>query len=111
MDKNEYDRGKCQDFFQAYRDCKRAWVRLLSLVQVFRSSQMHSIVILSNLVGIDDAAFGKVERSTGRTRNPSMSARLQGIDFCGVAALSNFTTCCMRAQVDQQESQRYNVED
>ncbi|KIM59339.1 hypothetical protein SCLCIDRAFT_126383, partial [Scleroderma citrinum Foug A] len=26
MDRNEYDRDKCQDFFQAYRDCKRAWL-------------------------------------------------------------------------------------
>ncbi|KIM53936.1 hypothetical protein SCLCIDRAFT_137775 [Scleroderma citrinum Foug A] len=26
MDRNEYDRGKCEDFFQAYRDCKRAWL-------------------------------------------------------------------------------------
>ncbi|KAI6154311.1 hypothetical protein EDD17DRAFT_1738299, partial [Pisolithus thermaeus] len=26
MDRNQYDKDKCQDFFQAYRDCKRAWV-------------------------------------------------------------------------------------
>lgn len=29
MDQNDYDRDKCQDFFQAYRDCKRAWVSLV----------------------------------------------------------------------------------
>ncbi|KAI6117434.1 cysteine alpha-hairpin motif superfamily [Pisolithus croceorrhizus] len=27
MDRNQYDKDKCQDFFQAYRDCKRAWTR------------------------------------------------------------------------------------
>ncbi|KAG6332519.1 hypothetical protein ID866_6569 [Astraeus odoratus] len=26
MDQNEYNKDKCQDFFQAYRDCKRAWL-------------------------------------------------------------------------------------
>lgn len=26
MDRNQYDKGKCEDFFQAYRDCKRAWL-------------------------------------------------------------------------------------
>ena len=27
LNKNDYDREKCLDFFQAYRDCKKAWVR------------------------------------------------------------------------------------
>jgi len=27
LNKNDYDRDKCLDFFQAYRDCKKAWVR------------------------------------------------------------------------------------
>ena len=26
MNKNDYDRDKCLDYFQAYRDCKKAWV-------------------------------------------------------------------------------------
>ncbi|EIW79252.1 hypothetical protein CONPUDRAFT_60192 [Coniophora puteana RWD-64-598 SS2] len=26
MDKNNYDRDKCLDFFQAYRDCKKTWL-------------------------------------------------------------------------------------
>ena len=31
LDKFDYDRDKCTDFFQAYRDCKKAWVRQESL--------------------------------------------------------------------------------
>ena len=27
LNRNDYDRDKCLDFFQAYRDCKKAWVR------------------------------------------------------------------------------------
>lgn len=27
MDRNDYNRDNCMDFFQAYRDCKKAWVR------------------------------------------------------------------------------------
>ena len=27
LDKNQYDRTKCQDFFTAYRECKKKWVR------------------------------------------------------------------------------------
>lgn len=30
MDRNGYNRDKCMDFFQAYRDCKKAWVRYLA---------------------------------------------------------------------------------
>lgn len=26
LDRNNYDRAKCSDFFQVYRDCKKAWV-------------------------------------------------------------------------------------
>ncbi|KAG1881262.1 hypothetical protein F4604DRAFT_1578153 [Suillus subluteus] len=26
MDRNDYNRDKCMDFFQAYRDCKKAWL-------------------------------------------------------------------------------------
>ncbi|KAH7914843.1 hypothetical protein BJ138DRAFT_999192 [Hygrophoropsis aurantiaca] len=26
MDRNSYDREKCMDFFQAYRDCKKEWL-------------------------------------------------------------------------------------
>ncbi|KAI0328671.1 hypothetical protein GY45DRAFT_1325958 [Cubamyces sp. BRFM 1775] len=26
MNHNDYDRDKCLDYFQAYRDCKKAWV-------------------------------------------------------------------------------------
>ncbi|OJA10689.1 hypothetical protein AZE42_01034 [Rhizopogon vesiculosus] len=26
MDHNGYNRDKCMDFFQAYRDCKKAWL-------------------------------------------------------------------------------------
>ncbi|EGN96594.1 hypothetical protein SERLA73DRAFT_58401 [Serpula lacrymans var. lacrymans S7.3] len=26
MDRNSYDRDKCLDFFQAYRDCKKTWL-------------------------------------------------------------------------------------
>jgi len=26
MNKNDFDRDKCLDYFQAYRDCKKAWV-------------------------------------------------------------------------------------
>ncbi|KAI0352316.1 hypothetical protein OH77DRAFT_1409329, partial [Trametes cingulata] len=25
MNQNDYDRDKCLDYFQAYRDCKKAW--------------------------------------------------------------------------------------
>jgi hypothetical protein len=28
LNRHDYDRDKCLDFFQAYRDCKKAWVRL-----------------------------------------------------------------------------------
>ena len=31
LDKNDYDRDKCLEYFQAYRDCKKAWVRHLRL--------------------------------------------------------------------------------
>ena len=27
LNRHDYDREKCLDFFQAYRDCKKAWVR------------------------------------------------------------------------------------
>ena len=27
METNDYDREKCMAYFQAYRDCKKAWVR------------------------------------------------------------------------------------
>ncbi|KAI0923826.1 hypothetical protein AcV5_009267 [Taiwanofungus camphoratus] len=26
LNRHDYDRDKCLDFFQAYRDCKKAWV-------------------------------------------------------------------------------------
>ncbi|EMD38845.1 hypothetical protein CERSUDRAFT_47802 [Gelatoporia subvermispora B] len=26
MDRNDYDRDKCMDFFRAYRDCKKEWL-------------------------------------------------------------------------------------
>ncbi|KAG1741169.1 hypothetical protein EDB19DRAFT_1706739 [Suillus lakei] len=26
MDRNDYNRDNCMDFFQAYRDCKKAWL-------------------------------------------------------------------------------------
>ncbi|GAA5997745.1 Cox23p [Rhodotorula paludigena] len=26
LDRNSYDRSKCTDFFQAYRDCKGTWL-------------------------------------------------------------------------------------
>ncbi|KAI0741883.1 hypothetical protein C8Q80DRAFT_163182 [Daedaleopsis nitida] len=26
MNHNDYDRDKCLDYFQAYRDCKKAWM-------------------------------------------------------------------------------------
>ncbi|KAJ7890669.1 hypothetical protein B0H14DRAFT_3429075 [Mycena olivaceomarginata] len=26
MDQNNYDRNACMDYFQAYRDCKAAWI-------------------------------------------------------------------------------------
>jgi len=31
LNRHDYDRDKCLDFFQAYRDCKKAWVRLTIL--------------------------------------------------------------------------------
>jgi hypothetical protein len=27
LNRHDYDRDKCLDFFQAYRDCKKEWVR------------------------------------------------------------------------------------
>ena len=27
LNRHDYDRDKCLDFFQAYRDCKKLWVR------------------------------------------------------------------------------------
>ena len=29
LNQRDYDRDKCLDVFQAYRDCKKAWVRLI----------------------------------------------------------------------------------
>src|SRR5260221_4626562 len=29
LNQRKYDRDKCLDVFQAYRDCKKAWVRLI----------------------------------------------------------------------------------
>ncbi|PCH44230.1 hypothetical protein WOLCODRAFT_123241 [Wolfiporia cocos MD-104 SS10] len=26
LNRNDYDRAKCTDFFQAYRDCKKEWM-------------------------------------------------------------------------------------
>lgn len=28
MDQNGYNRDKCMEYFQAYRDCKRTWVTI-----------------------------------------------------------------------------------
>ncbi|KAF8349518.1 hypothetical protein F5887DRAFT_1270347 [Amanita rubescens] len=27
MNRNDYDRDACLDYFQAYRDCKKAWIQ------------------------------------------------------------------------------------
>jgi hypothetical protein len=35
MNKNDYDREACSDVFQAYRDCKKAWVRTFPHVIYF----------------------------------------------------------------------------
>lgn len=32
MNRNDYDRNQCLDFFQAYRDCKKDWVRACTIV-------------------------------------------------------------------------------
>jgi hypothetical protein len=29
LNRHDYDRDKCLDFFQAYRDCKKTWVGLI----------------------------------------------------------------------------------
>ncbi len=29
MNRNDFARDKCTDYFQAYRDCKKAWVRFM----------------------------------------------------------------------------------
>ena len=31
LNRHDYDRDKCLDFFQAYRDCKKAWVCVVRL--------------------------------------------------------------------------------
>lgn len=37
LDRFDYDRDKCTDFFQAYRDCKKSWVRGLRLCVIVRA--------------------------------------------------------------------------
>jgi cytochrome c oxidase assembly protein subunit 23 len=32
LDRNNYDRSSCVDFFQAYKDCKKTWARALLIV-------------------------------------------------------------------------------
>ncbi|KAI5992578.1 hypothetical protein F5J12DRAFT_726944, partial [Pisolithus orientalis] len=44
MDRNQYDKGKCEDFFQAYRDCKRAWV-CLSPALIIHGLDRHSHIV------------------------------------------------------------------
>lgn len=46
LNRHDYDRDKCLDFFQAYRDCKKVWVRpaipspyLLSTSRALTASQ------------------------------------------------------------------------
>lgn len=54
LNRNDYNRDKCLDFFQAYRDCKKAWVRLsCSFILLFpfscsvlRSSFVQVVVII-----------------------------------------------------------------
>jgi len=79
MDRNEYDRGKCQVFFQVYRDCKRAWVRLVFFFTDALDVHSPPALPLYGLVG-DDAALGEVEQSTSGAGNSRMSARLQCVD-------------------------------
>lgn len=35
LNRHDYNRDKCLDFFQAYRDCKKAWVRLIIPIPTF----------------------------------------------------------------------------
>jgi hypothetical protein len=43
MNRNDFDRTACQDAFQAYRDCKKAWVRILALYLAFRRAGLISV--------------------------------------------------------------------
>jgi hypothetical protein len=35
LNRHDYDRDKCLDFFQAYRDCKKLWVRPTILSRIY----------------------------------------------------------------------------
>ena len=37
LDKHNYDKGKCKDFFDLYRECKKKWVSLYSFYIIYLS--------------------------------------------------------------------------
>ena len=37
LNKNDYDKTKCKDFFEAYKDCKRAWVSSIQVTMYIRT--------------------------------------------------------------------------
>jgi len=70
MDQNGYNRDKCMAYFQAYRDCKRAWVRIVVACCSWRLLSPHTIPYHP----LDRRKTG---RPSARTSNPDM--RIRGI--------------------------------
>ncbi|KAG9312982.1 hypothetical protein JVU11DRAFT_6420 [Chiua virens] len=44
MDQNGHNRDKCMEYFRAYKDCKRAWVRLVSSCSFTPLTRLHIVV-------------------------------------------------------------------
>lgn len=50
MNRHDYDREKCIDFFQAYRDCKKAWVRHLFSCLVSKKGILYEELMIRSVV-------------------------------------------------------------
>lgn len=74
MDQNDYNRDKCMEYFQAYRDCKRAWVRIASVM-------LTHATLLSSHTTLTDRA--KTDRPSAWPSNAGMRIvlGLQGLGF------------------------------
>ena len=62
LERNDYDRDACLDFFQAYRDCKNTWVSVLLLLYGLHTG--------TGFILITDRA-----EEAGQTSWPSMNVR------------------------------------
>ena len=64
LDKNQYDRTKCQDFFTAYRECKKKWVRPRTVACTHAHTETRTCVQPTNL-------RSTLPRGRARARTPT----------------------------------------